>query len=81
MRSTCSLWLDFVERGAFDIVGVFGQNDLTRTVTVADVETFLQCQPDEEIPVLCDEKELSQLWQEHIGIGASDRATVSTLSG
>jgi len=78
MRSTCTLWLDFVERGAFDFAGVFGQHDLNPTVTVADVETFVQCQPDEEIPVLCDEEELSRLWEEHIG--ASDRATVATVA-
>ena len=74
MRSTCSLWLDFVERGAFDFAGVFGQHDFDPTITVTDVETFVQCQPDGEISVLCDEEELSQLWNEHLD--ASDRATV-----
>jgi len=78
MRSTCSLWLDFVERGAFDFAGVFGQHDFDPTITVADVETFVQCQPDEEIPVLCDEEELSRLWEEHIS--ARDPATVTTVA-
>lgn len=54
-RTASSLWLDFVDRGAFDFNDPYDQTVKNPVVTVRDVEYFLSMQDDCHVIDLCDQ--------------------------